>query len=80
MKIEFFDRIAFNPTVMGGRACIRDMHVPVSLILNLISNGMSVEQIIAGYRYPKPKDVKQAIQSAAWLADEAVYDLESRVV
>lgn len=36
-----FDRITFDPTVMGGRACIRGLRVTVSLILNLVANGMS---------------------------------------
>jgi hypothetical protein len=35
---------------MGGRACIRGMRVSVSLIVNLVANGMTVEDIIEVYR------------------------------
>jgi uncharacterized protein (DUF433 family) len=28
-----FDRITFNPQIMGGRACIRGMRIPVSVIV-----------------------------------------------
>jgi uncharacterized protein (DUF433 family) len=28
-----FDRITFNPPIMGGRACIRGMRIPVSVIV-----------------------------------------------
>lgn len=72
-----FDRITFDPNVMGGRACIRGMRVPVSLILNLVANGASPDEIIADYPYLEPEDVRQALQYAAWLAEENVFPLES---
>lgn len=34
-----FDRITFNLQVMGGRACIRGMRVPVSIVLDLLADG-----------------------------------------
>lgn len=74
--METFDRITFNPNMMGGRACIRGMRVTVSLIMNLVANGMTPEQIIAEYPYLEEEDIRQAIQYAAWLADESVYVLE----
>ena len=46
-----FDRITFDPEVMGGRACIRGMRVTVSLIVNLVANGMTTEEIIRAYPY-----------------------------
>ena len=63
-----FDRITFDPTVMGGRACIRGMRITVSLVLNLVANEMSSEEIIESYPYIEPEDVRQALQYAAWLA------------
>ncbi len=72
-----FDRITFDPNVMGGRACIRGMRVTVSLIVNLVANGSSVEKIIEDYPYLVPDDIHQALQYAAWLAEESVYPLES---
>jgi uncharacterized protein (DUF433 family) len=71
-----FDRITFNPNVMGGRACIRGMRVTVSLIVNLVANGMSVDEIIAAYPYLEPEDIQQALHYVAWLAEESVYPLE----
>ena len=57
-----FDRITFNPNMMGGRACIRGMRITVSLIVNLIANGMSSEEIIEAYPDLEPGDVHQALQ------------------
>jgi len=70
------DRITFDPDLMGGRACIRGMRITVSLIVNLVANGMSVEEIIADYPYLEPDDIRQALVYAAWLADESVHALE----
>ena len=41
------DRITFDPHVMGGRACLRGMRITVSLIVNLVANGMTVAEIAA---------------------------------
>ena len=70
------DRITFDPQVMGGRACIRGMRITVSLIVNLVANGMSTEEIVADYPYLEPEDVRQALAYAAWLAEESVYALD----
>ena len=70
------DRITFDPDLMGGRACIRGMRITVSSIVNLVANGMSVEEIIADYPYLEPDDIRQALVYAAWLADESVHALE----
>ena len=47
-----FDRITFDPHVMGGRACIRGMRISVSLLVNLVANGMTNDEIIDAYPYP----------------------------
>jgi uncharacterized protein (DUF433 family) len=39
MSILGFERISFDPEVMGGRACIRDVRVSVALIVNLVATG-----------------------------------------
>ena len=71
-----FDRITFDPNIMGGRACIRGMRVTVSLILNLVSNGMTTDEILQAYPYLEAEDIRQALQYAAWLAEESVHFLE----
>lgn len=63
-----FDRITFDPNVMAGKACIRGLRVTVSLVLNLVANGMTAEQIVGAYPYLEIEDVHQALRYAAWLA------------
>jgi uncharacterized protein (DUF433 family) len=71
-----FDRITFDPHVMGGRACLRGMRITVSLIVNLVANGMTMAEILEAYPYLEPEDVRQALQYAAWLAEETVHPSE----
>ena len=71
-----FDRITFDPNIMGGRACIRGMRITVALILNLVANGMTTEELIRAYPYLEPEDIQQALRYAAYLADESIYELE----
>jgi uncharacterized protein (DUF433 family) len=69
-----FDRITFDRNIMAGRACIRGMRIPVSLIVNLVANGMSEAEILSEYPDLEPDDINQALKYAAWLANEEVHD------
>lgn len=75
-----FEHITFTPDVMNGRACIRGMRITVSLIVNLVANGMSQEEILKSYPYLEPDDIRQAVQYAAWLAEENIHPLEMATV
>jgi uncharacterized protein (DUF433 family) len=62
------DRITFDAKIMGGRACVRGMRIPVSLVLNLVANGMTTEEICREYPDLEGEDIRQALQYAALLA------------
>ena len=69
-----FDRITFDKNIMAGRACIRGMRIPVSLVVNLVANGMSEKEILSEYPDLEADDISQALKYAAWLANEEVHD------
>lgn len=71
-----FDRITFDSRIMGGRACIRGMRITVSLIVNLVANGMTTEEIIDAYPDLEPGDVEQALRYAAWVTEERTFPVE----
>jgi uncharacterized protein (DUF433 family) len=71
--MEKFDRITFNPQIMGGRACIRGMRIPVASIVNQLAEGIPEEQILTEFPYLDAEDIKQALQYAAGLTEERVY-------
>jgi len=57
---------------MGGRACIRGMRMTVSLVVNLVANGMSPEDIVREYPELEAEDIRQALQYASALANEEI--------
>ena len=65
-----FDRITFDPKVLAGKACIRGMRISVSLVVNLVANGMTAAEIVAEYPDLEEEDVKQALKYAAWASDD----------
>jgi len=70
-----FDRITFNPQIMGGRACIRGMRIPVSVIVGQIAQGATFGEILEGFPDLEKEDIQQAIEYAAWLAQEQAFNL-----
>lgn len=62
------DRITFNSDIMGGRACIRGMRIPVSVIVRQIANGAATEEVIADFPDLEPADIQQALEYAASLS------------
>lgn len=73
-----FDRITFNPSIMGGRACIRGMRITVSLIVNLFAIGMSDEEILEDYPYLEKDDVSQAIQYQRFFQGDYYHNANSQ--
>ena len=71
--MELFERITFDPAIMGGRACIRGMRIPVSVIVGQIAHGATLEEVLADYPDLESEDIQQALEYAAWLAQEEIY-------
>ncbi len=69
------DRITSDPNVMAGKACIRGMRITVSIVLNLLANGMGKKEIIELYPYLESEDIDQCLQYAAYLAEEELFTL-----
>lgn len=68
-----FDRITFDPKIMGGRACIRGLRITVAHIVNMVANGMTAADILKEYPDLEADDVRHALQYAAFLTREEVY-------
>ena len=57
-----FDRITFEPQILGGRASIRGMRIPVSVIVGQIANGATFEEVLAEYPDLEREDIHQALE------------------
>ena len=70
-----FDRITHNPTVMGGKPCIRGMRVTVGTIVGLLASDQSRERILEAYPYLESADLDECLAYAAWRLEEREEDL-----
>jgi uncharacterized protein (DUF433 family) len=75
-----FDRITFDHQIMGGRACIRGMRIPVSVIVSQIAHGATFDEILEGYPDLEKDDIQQAVEYAAWLTQEEIHLRRDRQV
>jgi len=65
-----FDRITFDPAVMGGKPCIRGQRVTVGMVLGLLAAGRSRDEILRAYPYLQTEDIDQCLAYAAWRMEE----------
>ena len=49
------------------------MRIAVSLVVNLVANGMTFDEIIKEYPDLELEDIQEALRYAAWAVDETVY-------
>ncbi len=69
---ELMDRITVDPGRCGGRPCIRGMRIRVSDVLDLLANGLSPEEIVAGMPDLEVEDVYAALRFASRRLDHPV--------
>ena len=63
-------RITLDPSVMGGKPCIRGMRVTVGTVVGLLAVGRTEEEILKAYPYLEKEDLREALSYAAWRAEE----------
>lgn len=69
------DRITFDPKIMEGRACIRGMRMTVALVLNLLANGATREELRIDYPDLEDEDIAQSLRYAALIAQDSYFPL-----
>lgn len=72
-----FQRITTDPGVCGGKPTIRGLRFPVSRLLGLLASGETRESILQAYPYLEAEDIQEALNYAAFLADEQVFKFAS---
>ena len=67
-KHDLLDRITTDPSICHGKPCIRGLRYPVDAILELLSSGMSTEEILADYNDLEREDILAVLAYAARLS------------
>ena len=61
-------RITIDPTVCHGKPCVRGLRYPIEVLLELLSSGMTPDEILADYEDLERDDLLAAFAFAARLA------------
>jgi uncharacterized protein (DUF433 family) len=69
---NLLDRISIDPLVCGGKPCIRGTRIWVSLVLDLLADGMSEVDVRSEYPQLEHEDILAAIAYGAEAARERV--------
>jgi uncharacterized protein (DUF433 family) len=62
---ELLKRITIDPGICHGKPCIRGLRYPVAMVLELMSSGMSHDEILADYEDLEREDLLAALAYAA---------------
>jgi uncharacterized protein (DUF433 family) len=67
---ELLQRISIDPNICFGKPCIRGHRIWVSLILDMLSSGMSTQEILEQYPQLEEADILACIAYAAEMTRE----------
>lgn len=62
-----FDRISVSENIMNGEPCIAGTRIPVSIIVSMVGEGHTLEEIAEDYGNISVEEVKEAVLFAARL-------------
>lgn len=66
--MDYKDRITIDPEICHGRPTIRGLRYPVETMLELLSAGMTTEEILADYEDLEAEDIQAVLSYAARLS------------
>ncbi|MCS7300225.1 MAG: DUF433 domain-containing protein [Fimbriimonadales bacterium] len=69
-SFDWRDYIISDPNICHGQVCIKGTRIPVSVVLDNLAAGVSVEEILRSYPTLSPEAIRAALAYAAELAKE----------
>jgi len=65
---DLLDRITIDPAITHGKPVVRGLRYPVEMLLELLSSGMTIEEILADYEDLEREDLLAVLAFAARLS------------
>ena len=72
---ELLNRISVNPRVCFGKPCVKGTRIWVSLLLDMLADGMPIEDILKEYPQLKREDILAAMAYGAEMSRERYVDV-----
>ncbi len=76
---DLLARISIDPNVCFGKPCIRGTRIWVSMILDMLADGMTTDQVIAEYPQLAAEDVLAALAYAAEMTRGHYVDMPAQI-
>ena len=77
---ELLNRISVDPNVCFGKPCIKRTRIWVSLILDMLADGLAPERILRDYPQLELDDIRAAIAYGAEASREMIVDLPQKAL
>ncbi len=78
MDRKLLKRITIKSDICHGKPTIRGLRYSVSMLLELLSSGMSIDEILEDYEDLEKEDILAALAYAATLSDvKSIQDLNA---
>ena len=76
MPGNLLERITINPEIGHGKPAVRNMRYTVSMILDLLSAGMTAEELIADYAALEKEDIQACLfYSSSFSETQTLYKI-----
>lgn len=72
---KLLSRISINPNICFGKPCIRGTRIWVSLILDFLASGSTIEEIVKEYPQLEREDILAAISYGAEMSRERFVEI-----
>lgn len=78
MNNNLLERITINPNICHGKPCIRNLRYPVEFILELLSSGMTTNEILMDYEDLENEDIMAVLFYATRLTQiKGIYEVKT---
>lgn len=77
IREELLSRLSVNPNICFGKPCIKGHRIWVSLILDFLASGMSIEEVLHEYPQLKKEDIMACVAYGAEMSRERYVDIPS---
>ena len=74
-KQELLSRISIDPNVCFGKPCVKGARIWVSLVLDFLASGWTVQEIVSNYPGLEEADVLACIAYGAEMSRERYVDI-----
>ncbi len=73
---KLLSRITIDPEICHGKPCVRGMRWPVEVIIDMLSSGMTIEQILEDHKELEKEDILASLSFAKlYLSGHSIKDV-----